>query len=128
MTKSATSVPNTLSQNDESIADPIQIVNIFYNFFNTIAAKTNSKIKFSKKSFSDFFKTTNLDTIFIYPTTKAEISNIISSLNPNKTADAFSIPIKVLKLLKKDISSKLDNILIFQLQLVSFLQILKLQK
>ena len=32
MTKSATSVPNTLSQNDESIADPIKIANIFNNF------------------------------------------------------------------------------------------------
>ena len=43
MTKSATSVPNTLSQNDESITDPIKIANIFNNFFNTIAAKTISQ-------------------------------------------------------------------------------------
>ena len=43
MTKSATSVPNTLSQNDESITDPIKIANIFNNFFNNIAAKTISQ-------------------------------------------------------------------------------------
>ena len=35
MTKSATSEPNTLSQNDESIADPIKIANIFNNFPKT---------------------------------------------------------------------------------------------
>ena len=49
-TKSATFVPNTLSQNDESITDPIKIANIFSNFFSTIAAKSKSKIKFSKKN------------------------------------------------------------------------------
>ena len=35
VTKSATSVPNTLSQNDDSITDPIKIANIFNNFFST---------------------------------------------------------------------------------------------
>ena len=34
MTKFSTSVPNTLSQNDESITDPIKIENIFNNFFS----------------------------------------------------------------------------------------------
>ena len=36
MRKSATSVPNTFSQSDESITDS----NIFNNFFSTIAVKT----------------------------------------------------------------------------------------
>ena len=89
MTKSATSVPNTLSQNDESITDPIKIANIFNNFFSTIAAKTKSKIKFSKQHFPDFLKTKNLDTFFIYPATKEEICNIISSLNSNKSTCLF---------------------------------------
>ena len=110
MTKSATSITNTLSQNDESITGPIKIANIFNNFFSTIAAKTKSKIKFSKKHFSDFLKTRNLDTFFIYLATKEEICNIISSLNPNKSTGPFSIPLKILKLLKKDISSKLNDI------------------
>ena len=105
MTKSATSVPNTLSQNDESITDPIKLANIFNNFFRTIAAKTKSKIKFSKKDFSDFLKTKNLD-----PATKEDICNIISSLNPNKSTGPLSIPLKILKLLKKDISSQLNDI------------------
>ena len=110
MTKSTTSVPNTVSQNDESITDPIKIINIFNNFFSAIAAKTKSKIKFSKKIFSNFLKTKNLDTFVIYPATKEEICNIISSLNPNKSTGPFSIPLKILKLLKKDISSKLNDI------------------
>ena len=110
MTKPATFVPNTLSQNDESITDPTNIGIIFNNVFRTIAAKTTSKIKFSKKHFSDFLKTKNLDTFFIYPATKEEICNIISSLNPNKTTGPFSISMKILKFLKKDIYSQLNDI------------------
>ena len=48
VTKSATSVPAKLSQNDESVTDPIKMANIFDNFFSSIAAKTKSKIKSSK--------------------------------------------------------------------------------
>ena len=50
-----------LSQNDESITDPTKITNIFNNFpdrkiifnnfFSTKAAKTKSKLKFSRKTF-----------------------------------------------------------------------------
>ena len=94
MTKSATSEPNTLSQNDESIADPIKIANIFNNFP----------------------KTKNLDTFFFtspdikegIAATKEEICSKIPSLNPNETTGPFSIAMKVLKLLRKDISSHLN--------------------
>ena len=55
-------------------------------------------------------KTKNLDTFFIYLATKEEICNIISSLNPNKSTGPFSIPLKILKLLKKDISFQLNDI------------------
>ena len=65
MTKSTTSVPNTLSQNDDPITDPIKIANIFNNLLGTIASKTKSKGKFSKKHFSNFLTTKNLDT-FLY--------------------------------------------------------------
>ena len=100
-TNSATYVPNTLSQNDESITNPIKIASFFNEFFCIIAAKSNSKVKLpkEKKHFSDFLKTKNLDTFFIYPVTKEEICNIISPLNSNKTIAPISIPVKILKLL-----------------------------
>ena len=51
LTKSATSVPNTFSQNDESITDFVKIPNIFNNFFSTIAAKTKLWKIFQKNIF-----------------------------------------------------------------------------
>ena len=44
------------------------------------------------------------------PTDKSEIENIISSLDSNKSVGPNSILIKILKLLKNDISSQLSEI------------------
>ena len=44
------------------------------------------------------------------PTDKYEIINIISSLDPNKSTGPNSIPTKILKLLKNDISTQLSDI------------------
>ena len=53
VTKSVTSVPNTLFQNNEPITDPKKKTKYlqYISFFSAIAAKTKSKIKFSKKTF-----------------------------------------------------------------------------
>ena len=48
----------------------MKIANIFNNAFSTVVAKTKSKIALSKKHFSNFLKTKNLDTFFIHPPTK----------------------------------------------------------
>ena len=44
------------------------------------------------------------------PTDKTEIENVISSLDSNKSVGPNSIPTKILKLLKNDISSQLSEI------------------
>ena len=54
VTKSVTSVPNTLFQNNEPITDPKKKKTKYLqyiSFFSAIAAKTKSNIKFSKKTF-----------------------------------------------------------------------------
>ena len=84
--------------------------NIFNDFLSTIAGKTKSKITFPKKHFFEFLKTKNSNTFYIYLATKEEICNITSSVNLIKTTGLFSIPMKILKLLKKDISSQLNDI------------------
>ena len=48
----------------------MKVANIFNNAFSTMVAKTKSKITLSKKHFSNFLKTKNLDTFFIYPPSK----------------------------------------------------------
>ena len=62
------------------------------------------------------------------PTDKSEIENIISSLDSNKSVGPNSIPIKILKLLKNDISSQLSEIFNISFSSGVFPSILKTAK
>ena len=50
------------------------------------------------------------DSVFLNPTDKYEIINLISSLVPHKLTGPNSIPTKILKLLKSDISTQLQKV------------------
>ena len=66
---------------------------------------------------------------YIYPTTESkEITNIISSLNFNKASCPFSIPNKILILLKQDISKQLPDLFDLSFSSGSFPSILKAAK
>ena len=67
-------------------------------------------ISFSHKHFLGFLKNRSNITFFVSPTDKTEIKNVISSLFSNKENRPSSIPTKILKLLKNDISSKLSEL------------------
>ena len=82
----------------------------FNNFFTSVAAKTKESIKYSHKHFSNFLKNRSDDSFFLSPTDKYELINIISSLDPIKSTGPNSIPTKILKLLKNDISAQLSDI------------------
>ena len=82
-------------------------------------------ISFSQKRFSDFLKNRSNISIFISLTDKTEIENIISLLDSNKSAGLNSIPTKVLKVLKNDISSQLSEIFNISFSSVVFPSILK---
>ena len=84
--------------------------NIFSNFFTSAAAKTKESIKYSHKYFSNFLKKRSDDSFFLSPTDKYEITNIISSLDPNKSTGPNGTPTKIIKLLKNDISTQLSDI------------------
>ena len=64
----------------------------------------------SHKHFSNFLKNKTQNSFFLNPTNKSEIQTI-TSLDSNKSVGSSSIPTKILKLLKNDISSQLANIL-----------------
>ena len=87
-----------------------RISNIFNNYFATIAEKTKENINPSTKHFSEFLKNRTQNSFFLSPTNKSEIQNIMSSLDSNKSFMSNSIPTKILKLLKNDISSQLGDI------------------
>ena len=80
------------------------MANVFNEYFSTIAEKTKSKISFSYKSFEDFLTTPNVNSFFLEPCSPNEIKDLISSMNQNKSSGPNSIPVRILKLLKCDIS------------------------
>ena len=103
-------IPKILVSNDTTSAEPTEIANILNNFFTSVATKTKGSIKYSHKHFSNLLKNRSDDSLFLSPSDKYEIINIISSLDPNKSTGPNSIPTKILKPLKNDISTQLSDI------------------
>ena len=68
------------------------------------------------------------NSFFLSSTNKNEISVIISSLNPNKSVGPNSVPTKILKLLKNEISSHLSDIYNISSSMDIFLSVLKTAK
>ena len=97
----ASNVPTVLSlDNGDTVTNPYDIANTFNNYFTSIAETTKRNVKYSHKHFSDYLSNRNSSTIFLQPTYKEEIANIISSLNSNKASGPNSIPYRILFLLK----------------------------
>ena len=103
-------IPKSLSSNVFTITNQVEISNVFNNYFATIAEKTKENINPSHKHLSDFLKNRYHNSFLLSPTSKSEILSVISSLDSNKSVGPNSIPIKILKLLKNDISSQLADI------------------
>ena len=98
----ASSIPTVLSlDNGDTITNPYDIANTFNNYFASIAETTKKSIKYTHKHFSDYLSNESDSTIFLQPTDKEEIANIISFLNSNKASGPNSITYRMLFLLKK---------------------------
>ena len=70
----------------------------------------------------------NGSTIFLQPTDKEEIANIISCLNSNKASGPNSIPYRILFLLKNDISKQLADLFNLSFMTGVFPSVLKTAK
>ena len=125
----ASSVPTVLSlDNGDTITNLYDIANTFNNYFASIAETTKKSIKYSHKHFSDYLSNESSSTIFLQPTDKEEIANIISSLNSNKTSGPNSIPYRVLFLLKNEISKQLADLFNLSFMTGVFPSVLKTAK
>ena len=128
--KTATSRVSTVLSldNGDTITNPYDIANTFNNYFASIAETTKKSIKYSHKPFSDYLSNESSTTIFLQPTDKEEITNIISSLNSNKASGPNSIPYRILFLLKNEISRQLADL--FNLSFITsvFTSVLKTAK
>ena len=97
-----------INENHDISSDPITISNKFNEYFSNVAEIARSKIPYSSKHFSEFFKNGIDKTFFISPTDETEIISCITSLNSNKSSGPYSIPIKILQLIKNDIAKPLS--------------------
>ena len=107
----ASSIPTVLSlDNGDIITNPYDIANTFDNHFASIAETTTKSIKYSHKHFSDYLSKDSDSTIFLQPTNKEEIANIISYFNSSKASGPNSIHYRILFLLKNEISEQLTDL------------------
>ena len=77
---------------------------------SSTGAKTQSKTRFSNKNYTDYLHDENFNSFSITPTDRQEVISIISSTSDNKSSGPNSIATRILKLLKKDISTQLFDI------------------
>ena len=117
-----------LTFQNENTDNPEGIANIFNNYFSTIREKTQAKIKHSHKKYTDYLSNENPDTFFLSPTNKEEIKFILSSLDINKSTGPYSIPSKVLNMLKNDISEQLADLFNLSFTTGTFPTLLKTAK
>ena len=121
-------IPKSLFCNYSTITNKVEISNVFNSHFATIAEKTKENINPSSKHFSEFLKNRTQNSFFLSPTNKSEIQNMISSLDSNKSVGPNSIPTKILKILKNDISIQLADIFNTSFSTRVFSTILKVAK
>ena len=125
----ASSVPTVFSlDNGDTITNPYDIANTFNNYFASIAETTKKSIKYSHKHFSDYLSNETSSAIFLQPTDKEEIANIISSFNSNKASGTNRTPYRISLLLKNEISKQLVDSLNLSFMTGAFPSLLKTAK
>ena len=109
---SKTSIIKLLDDNNNLVSDPRKISHKFNHYFSTIGRDIERKIPpVPGNSFKDYFNKkdeygkliinpTNA-SFFLSPTVPGEVEKLIDGLDINKSTGPNSIPVFILKLLKK---------------------------
>ena len=83
----------------------------FNNFFTSIETNLQKNIPPTKKTFTDYLKTPNLENFTICLTSADEISDLICSLDSSKSISPCSIPTKILKIARETVSLPLSQLI-----------------
>ena len=83
------------------------MANVFNNFFVNVSNQVCSGIPRTRKSPLDYLKERNPHSFYMKPIIHTEIEDIISPFKISKSTGPFSVPVKLLKLLKPYISKPL---------------------
>ena len=118
----------TLNINGNNITEPLNIANIFNNFFTSIADKIRTKIPVFFNNYHQYLKNPLPNSFFFTPVTIDEMIKTINSLSSNKASGPNSIPPKILNLVLLDIANILTKIINLSFETGVFPSALKLVK
>ena len=112
--KSQTSKSNSFNINYNKklvhVNDPVEISNIFNDYFSNISSSLVKLLPSASTKFSDYLNSANPSSMFFFPTTPYEISLIISKTISKFSAGWDNIPSFVLKYLPSNFLSSLSYI------------------
>ena len=121
----ASNVPTLLLlDNGDTITNIYDIANTFNNYFASIAETTKKRKKCSHKHFSDYLSNEIISALFLQPTNREEIVNIINFIASGQN----SIPYRILFLLKNEISKQLADLFNLSFMTGVFPSVLKIAK
>ena len=94
----------SLDINGKILSNPPAVAKKFNTFFANIADKIKQDIPESPKTFKDFLKNPNPNSIFLEQVSPEEVLECLNSLDNSKSNGPASIPPKALNLIKTEIS------------------------
>ena len=92
-----------------------------------IADKVRSEIPDTNYHFFNFLKSRNRNSIFLSPTNPDEVLRVVDYFSETKSAGP-RIPVRILKLLKLDITSPISTLINRSFEMVIFPTLLKTSK
>ena len=104
----SSNAPHILEVGTTNITDKKNTANVFNNYFVTIGPELAAKIPLAGATFDKYMPDPVRNSCFLFPVTTSEIEYIIHKLNTSKSTGPFSIPTKLLKMLKCLLSPPLE--------------------
>ena len=112
-----------LNTNDKSVTNPVEIANIFNDCFTNTTLLLLKNLPQTTVNHHNFFGTSNLTSMFFYPTTTFKLSRLISETPSKFSAGWDGIPSILLKYLPINAFSALSyvfNLSLFQGKFIIF--------
>ena len=102
------------------------IASKFNEFFSSVAKETDMKIPKSTRSYTNYLKNRNLNSLLLNPATKSEIEKIINMFSDKKAVGRHNIQTNILNKYKKILSIPLALIINISFQTGIFLELCKI--
>ena len=117
---------NGLKVNNIIDNDSKSIASEFNQFFGSVASETGKKIPESKRTFLDYLKNRNLNSLLLNPVTESEIEKIINMFSGKKAVGPHNIQTKILKEYKNILSITLALVINISFKIGIFPELIKL--